>query len=138
MDRGVADTGVLVAAINAKERHHGWAVEQMRLLRPPMLTCEPVLAEAFYLLGGFPKGVEALWRFVETGALEVRFDLSTEWQRVRDLMTRYRDTPISLADACLVRMAELFPDHAVFTPDRHFRVFRKHRNQTIPLIVPAA
>ena len=64
------------------------------------------------------------------------FDLHAEYRAVRDLMRRYRELPMSFADACLVRMAEIHSDGVVWTLDRDFHVYRRHRRQTIPLVTP--
>ena len=64
------------------------------------------------------------------------FDLHAEYRAVRDLMRRYREMPMSFADACLVRMAEIHGDAVVWTLDRDFHVYRRHRRQTIPLVTP--
>jgi predicted nucleic acid-binding protein len=65
------------------------------------------------------------------------FDLAAERERVFALMETYADQPMSLADACLVRMSELHEGAAVFTLDRHFRVYRRNRRQVLPVIIPA-
>jgi predicted nucleic acid-binding protein len=44
---------------------------------------------------------------------------------------------MSLADACLVRMAEIFPGSKVLTFDRDFLIYRKHGNRVIPVLMPA-
>ncbi len=43
---------------------------------------------------------------------------------------------MSLADACLVCMAEVHPESTVFTTDRHFRIYRKHGRTVIPVLMP--
>jgi predicted nucleic acid-binding protein len=66
------------------------------------------------------------------------FDLDREVAAVRDILHRYRDLPASLADACLVRMNEQHRDSVVFTLDRDFQIYRKHRRRVIPLLAPFA
>ncbi|MGI0488680.1 hypothetical protein ACN4EK_25000 [Pantanalinema rosaneae CENA516] len=74
---------------------------------------------------------------VNKGALQVSFCLSDQVQAIAELITRYENVPMSLADACLVRMTELYPESIILTLDNDFRIYRKHRNQEIPLIMPA-
>ena len=80
------------------------------------------------------QGSHQLLALLERGLVIPAFDLSAELPVVAELMRRYQDVPMSLADACLVRMAELHRDSAVFTLDGDFRIYRKHRRQMIPLI----
>jgi hypothetical protein len=80
----------------------------------------------------------ALLDLVAAGTLAVEFALMSELAAVRRLVARYRDRPMSLADACLVRLAELFDDAEVITLDRDFSIYRKHGRQTVPLISPGA
>ena len=130
------DASVLVALINNRDRHHGWAAEQVRTLTSPMITCESVLSESMYVLGNVHGGCEALCGFLENGIVEVSFDLALHKEFILKLMRKYEDLPISLADACLVRMSELFPEHFVFTLDSDFRTYRRFGRRVVPLITP--
>jgi predicted nucleic acid-binding protein len=75
---------------------------------------------------------------LETGAVALAFDLATEQRPVRNLVSRYSDVPMSLADACLVRMSELVADGTVFTLDGDFRIYRRHGRHVIPVLMPPA
>ena len=134
----IADTGPLVALLDRRERHHAWAVEQVRSLTPPLLVCEPVLVEAFFLLAHLPAAQGALFSQLEKGALKIAFHLDEQVSEIRTLSKKYRDRPISLADACVIRMAELFDDHQVFTLDSDFAVYRKHGREALALLYPGA
>jgi predicted nucleic acid-binding protein len=131
----LADTGGLAALLDKRERFHGWATEQAHAL-PRLLTCETVIAELCFLLANTPNGLAPIKMNLFSGAWRIAFSLSDERERVFALMDIYADQPMSLADACLVRMAELNPDSSVFTLDGHFRVYRRNRRQIIPLIIP--
>ena len=133
----IIDTGPLVAFLDRREAHHDWIAEQARTLALPWLLCEAVLAESWHLLRRLPSAQDALLEMVETGLLKVGFALSDDIKAVRLLRQKYRDIPMSLADACLVRMTEKFDDHAICTLDSDFTVYRKHGRQPIPLISPA-
>ena len=98
--------------------------------------CEPVLAEAMYLLAGLPKAQDALFELIENGALRIAFRVEEQVSDLRALHRKYRDRPMSLADACIVRMAELFDRHEVLTLDSDFSIYRKHGREPIVLIRP--
>ncbi len=132
----IADTGPLVALLNRRERHHEWAREQFGLVGPPALTCEAVLSEACFLLGDIHGGMDALMQLVKRGVLAVGFHLDDELPSVMRLLARYRSVPMSLADACLVRMAEQHASSVVLTLDRHFTVYRKSGRLVIPTLMP--
>jgi predicted nucleic acid-binding protein len=74
--------------------------------------------------------------FVRRGLIEIPFRLQTEISRVQELMKQYSDVPISLADACLVCIAEQHRDSVIVTTDRDFRIYRKHGRQAIPVLMP--
>lgn len=137
MPAAIVDTGPLVAYLDRAERHHGWTVDQVRVLDAPLLVCEPVLAEAMYLLSDLPKAQEALFDLLAKGALRIEFQIAEHVDSLRSLHRKYRDRPISLADACIVRMAELFEHHRVFTLDSDFSVYRKNGREPLELIVPS-
>jgi len=132
----IVDTGPLVAFFDRAERHHDWAAGRMRELAVPLLACEPVLAEAMYLLAGLPKAQDALFELIENGALRIAFRVEEQVSDLRALHRKYRDRPMSLADACIVRMAELFDRHEVLTLDSDFSIYRKHGREPIVLIRP--
>jgi uncharacterized protein len=102
------DTRPLVSFLAADARHHAWAVAQWKRLRPPLLTCEPVLTEAAYLLKRDGRDADALFELLERGVIRIALAMQEERADVRALMHRYRNRPMPLADACLVRLSE-FP-----------------------------
>ena len=134
----IVDTGPLVAYFDRSERYHRWAVERIEELDGPLLVCEPVLTEASYLLGRFPKAQDTLMALIGNGALSVAFHIQEHVAELRKLLHKYRDTPMSLADACVVRMAELNERHTVLTLDSDFSVYRKHGKAPLALIHPAS
>jgi uncharacterized protein len=134
----LVDTGPIVALLARDDKHHGWAVEQSKSAPATVHTCEAVLSEAAFLLKRGRHDVDHLFALVETGFLRSDFDFQAEARPVRGLMRRYRDRPMSFADACLVRMAELRPDACVWTVDADFSVYRKNRRQTLSLVIPEA
>lgn len=130
------DTGPLVAFLAAGTEHHGWICEQWKRLHPPLLTCEPVLTEAAFLLKREGRETDPIFELLERGVLRVGLEIEDQLADLRALMRRYRDRPMSLADACLVRLAELHPDGTVFTLDGDFRIYRRHGNKVIPVLMP--
>ena len=130
------DTGPLVAFLHRRDHYHQWAVEQFSRIAPPMYTCEPVLTEACYLLETLPGGCESVLRMLETGALRISLHSEAELTAINTLMTRYGNVPMSLADACLVRMSELNATAVVLSLDSDFMIYRKHGRNVVPLITP--
>ena len=130
------DTGPLVSFLAAGSRHHAWVAEQWQRLAPPLVTCEPVLTEAAFLLKREGGETDGLFALLERGIIRVGLQLDQEQADLRTLMRRYRDRPMSLADACLVRMAELYADGQVFTFDADFLIYRRHGNKVVPLLMP--
>jgi predicted nucleic acid-binding protein len=81
-------------------------------------------------------GPRALGALLRRDAVATAFDLRAELTRVLDLMDKYRDVPMSLADASLVRMTERFPDSTLLTTDDDFRIYRRHGRQVVPCSMP--
>jgi len=134
--RIIIDTGVLVAFLMGSDKFHQWSVQTLNHIQYPLLTCELVLTEVCFLLQKIHLGREKVLQLVQQKYLEILFYLSPEVESIRILMQRYDSVPMSLADACLVKMAEIYTDASVLTLDSDFRIYRKHRNQIIPLIMP--
>ena len=131
------DTGPLVAFLDRRDRYHRWATQQWDQIDPPLLTCESVLSEACFLLRDVPEGAPAVLDLIVRGVLRPSFAVEREAAAIRKLISRYANVPMSLADACLVRMAEEHPGSRVLTLDRDFRLFRIHGRQVIPATMPA-
>ena len=130
------DTGPLVAFLNGRDRYHRWASDQLARMRPPLLTCEAVISETCFLLRLLPSGPIAVLELINRGLLQIPFRLGDEIVRIKGLMMRYANVPMSLADACLVRMAKQYPGSPLFTYDSNFSIHRKNRRQVIPTLMP--
>jgi len=132
----VVDTGPIVALVRSDDQFHAWVLRVIAGLSPPLLTCEAVVAEAWFLLGRTHGGREALAGLLDHELVRVAFRFDDERKRVVELMRKYADVPMSPADACLVRMCELSDGYAVLTLDSDFAVYRKLRDQAVPVIAP--
>ncbi|HEY1612647.1 MAG TPA: hypothetical protein VGF97_03000 [Rhizomicrobium sp.] len=131
--RGIADTGLLVGFANRNDRFHNWAVSIAEQVSTPLLTCEAVLAEtAFHL-----RSCTIVFEMLATGLVALAFDCAGNLPLLEALAKRYADRNPDLADLCLVRMSELHPKFPVITVDREdFRIYRRNKRETIPLICP--
>lgn len=132
----IMDTGPLVAFLAKRSEHHAWVCEVAAELPAPFLTSEIVLAEAAHILRRYRVSTDDLLAIVEQGLLKIPFQMEQEVASVRRLMKRYDDVPMSLADACLVRMSELIPEAMILTLDSDFLIYRRHGRQAIPTLMP--
>jgi predicted nucleic acid-binding protein len=124
----LVDAGPLVALFHADDRHHERCKGVLRELSEPMGTVWPVFTEAMYLLNFSWSAQDALYEMVERGALTLLPLDTSDLPRMRDLMQKYRDLPMDLADAALVRVAEREKVRRVFTLDRRdFEIYRPAR-----------
>ena len=130
------DTGPLVAFLNRRDSFHPWARDLFARLHPPLLSCEAVLAEACFLLQGTHGGTAAVLELVNRGILVPQFSLADHLPSVASLMKKYADLPMSLADACLVRMTEIHDICEVASLDSDFLVYRRNGRQRIPVNMP--
>lgn len=133
--RILLDTGPLVALLNRRDAFHAWSVEQAGSLAPPFYTCEAVLAEAHFLLGGINQGNARLIDLLDSGRIVCPSVAAEHLDRVGELMLRYANVPMSFADACLVCMAEQ-QDSTLFTIDSDFRIYRKNQKDVLRLLIP--
>lgn len=130
------DTGSWVALLSRNDTHHRWAVEQFRLLALPFLSCEAVVAETCFLLkrSGFDPSLAL--QFIDRGVVQLPFLLQEQIGAVSSLFKRYENVPASLADAALIRLAEINDSPLLLTTDSDFHIYRRHGRQTIPLVCP--
>ena len=131
----LVDAGFIVALLSRRDTHHRWAAAQAERLPPPWGTCEAVLSEALHLLGA--RGAPALAALLRRRAVTAAFRLDGDLEPVLRLMQKYVQTPMSLADACLVRMTETVASAVLLTTDTDFRIYRRHGRQVVPCVLPS-
>ncbi|HEY3762316.1 MAG TPA: PIN domain-containing protein [Verrucomicrobiae bacterium] len=130
----IIDSSALVALLDPRNQHHFWARSAVANLPLPWLTCEPVITETFFLLDLPESG--RLDRLLRDGRLRVVFGLRDDVDRILDLKHKYAAVPISLADACLVRMTETLRDPIIVTTDADFKIYRRHGRNVVPCLMP--
>ena len=133
----IADSGFLVALLYTRDKYHTWALRQMDGVQSPLVTCESVLTETAHIVS--QKGIPQLRvsHMVFSGAVSIAFQIDDEIDRVDHLMNQYADRPMDLADACVVRMSELYPRADVLTVDDDFHIYRRNGNGAIPVVMPS-
>ncbi len=132
----VVDTGPLVALLDRRDQHHAWTVDRLGEITVTLKTCEAVISETAFLLHHNDPGYQRLHALLRDGIISVDFNYSSHWERVSKLLQKYASTPMSFADACMVRMSEIYADSKVFTTDSDFLHYRRNGRQVIPLIYP--
>jgi len=132
----ILDTGPLVALLNRRDHYHLWAKDCFAETTPPLLTCEAVISEACFLVRSLPRGPQTVVDLIQRGVLGTNFRIDEEASRLATMMERYTSVPMSLADACLVRMSEQQSEGIVLTLDSDFLIYRKHGRQVIPVLMP--
>ena len=134
----LVDAGPLVALINAADSHHERCTSVLRTLDEPLVTVWPALTEAMYLLGFSWRAQDALWELIDREVIGLVHLDAGNHRRIRELMKKYRDLPMDLADAALVSVAERERISRIFTLDRRdFQLYRPHRLGRFQ-IIPAA
>ena len=132
----IADTGPLVAYLDKRDAFHDWAKAQMRDFTEPLISCEAVVAEALFLLRRGGIDTQLLLQLVERGIVVISIRLDEEIAALRKLIARYSNVPMALADACLVRLAEIHDQCTVWTIDSDFTIYRRNGRRPIPLLMP--
>lgn len=124
----LVDAGPLVALIHADDQQHERCKQVLQSLKEPMGTVWPAMTEAMYMLGFAWQAQDALWEMMESDVVRL-FSLDhSDVPRMRELMRKYQDLPMDLADAALVRVAEREKLRRIFTVDRpDFAIYRPAR-----------
>lgn len=128
------DTGVIVALLDRSEKSHSACAEAVQNLEASLTTCEAVIAESCYLLRSLPGASEAIIDNVATGIFQIPFQLSRETVGVKQILRKYRDRRIDLADACLICLADEFETADILTLDKDFAIYRWGRNKPFRLL----
>ena len=129
------DTGPIVAYLYSRDAYHDWALEAFSEVQPPAITCEAVLTEACFLIERNRWPAMRVLEYVLESEIRIGLQLEHEIEAIRGLMQRYANVPMSLADACLVRLAEI-SDLPICTLDHDFAIYRAGRRRSLTLITP--
>jgi predicted nucleic acid-binding protein len=129
------DTGVIVALLDRSEKFHRACAGAVREMEAPLITCEAVLAESCYLLRNLPGAPETVIENVAAGIFQVPFQLSREAVAVKQVLRKYRDRKIDLADACLICLADEFGTADILTLDKDFEVYRWSRSKPFRILL---
>lgn len=137
MKRIIADASTIVALIDKRDEFHQWTSSQAENLPIPFSTCEAVISESCFLLHNIYQGEKTVLTYLKKGILQIDFSLSNEIEVIESLMRKYENVPMSLADACLVRMSEQIENSVVFTTDSDLHIYRRNGKRKIDSIIPS-
>ncbi len=134
----LVDTGPLIALFDPADKLHARCRKILRGIEEPLYSSVPVLTEAFHMLSPETQGADKLREFIEMGGLTIWYFDDASLERAFELMERYKDHPMDLADASLVVAAEVLRTRKIFTIDRDdfetYRVKRGHRNYPMEIV----
>jgi uncharacterized protein len=123
------DTGFIVALLDRSENFHKTCAQAVREVETPLVTCEAVITESCYLLRNLSGASEAVIENITAGIFQVPFQLSRDTAGVKQILRKYKDRKIDLADACLIRLADHFGTADILTLDQDFRIYRWGKNK---------
>lgn len=135
MPGALLDAGPLVAYLYPRDAYHDWAVGQFKAAKAPFVTCDAVLTEACFLTARSGQPPVRVLQLFDAGVVRLGFDMADELTAIRALIQRYANVPMSLADACLVRMAEMTA-LPICTLDSDFAIYRASGRRALQLIAP--
>lgn len=135
MKPALLDTGVIVALLDRSEKHHQACAKAVQAIDAPLITCEAVIAETCYLLRNLAGAPEAVIENVSAGIFQIPFQLSKHTAVLKQILKKYRDRRIDLADACLIRLADEFETQDILTLDKDFHIYRWGKNKPFRLLL---
>ena len=127
----IADAGFLIALTSPDPKEKSWARVELKKWGAPVLTCDGAVIEASHFCAP-----ALIARMLEDGSFQLAFDLAAQISQVRKLLEKYKDQEMDMVDACIVRMSELYPDCIVLSVDHDFDVYRRFKNERIPVSYP--
>jgi predicted nucleic acid-binding protein len=132
----LVDASYLIAIYNRSDPFHQQCMRVNDSITRPMVTCEPVIAEALHMLRRKPEAAVSILASIQQLLLLIPFNLSQSVSGVAELMEKYNDTPADLADACLIQMAGELNTGDILTLDSDFRHYRWRKTKPFNLLIP--
>ena len=131
----LVDTGFIVALLDRSESFHKACARTVREVEAPLVTCEAVITESCYLLRNLSGAPEAVIENIAAGIFQIPFQLSRDTAAVKQLLRKYKDRKIDLADACLIRLADQFGTADILTLDQDFAIYRWGKNKPFRVLL---
>lgn len=129
------DTGPLVALLSKNDANHARARRLFAECMPPLRSCEAVVAEACFLMRKVhPAGPAEVAALGRRGMYDIAISVDEHWTNIEALLRKYSERPISLADACLIRCAEIHEEARILTFDGDFSVYKWARNRKFEIL----
>ncbi len=128
----IMDTGPLVAYIRRRDKYHHWARQVFAGLSQEIWCCEAVMSEAAFLLAPPSQGTARLLGIADR--MVFPFAYKEQKEVVDALMLKYRNVPMSFADAGLVAIFK--PGTKILTVDSDFLIYRTLDGQPLDVIMP--
>jgi len=132
----LVDASYLIAIYNRSDPFHKQCMQVNDSLARPLVTCEPVIAEALHILRRKPEAAMSILASIQQQLLLIPFNLSQSVSAIAELMDKYNDTPADLADACLIQMADELNTGDILTLDSDFRYYRWRKTRHFNLLIP--
>jgi len=132
----LVDASFLVSVCDKQEPYHRQCMAVLGQVNRPLVTCEPVVTEAIYLLRRLPGAPQAILANIQEGRLEIPFQLAHGVGEALACYNKYRDTPCDFADACLIAMADQLNTGDILTLDRDFKHYRWRRSRAFRMLIP--
>jgi len=132
----LVDASFLVSVYDRQEPYHRQCMAVLDQVKQPLVTCEPVVTEAIYLLRRLLGAPQAILASIQESRLEIPFLLAHGVDEVLAHYTKYRDTPCDFADACLIAMADQLNTGDILTLDSDFKHYRWRRNRRFRMLIP--
>jgi predicted nucleic acid-binding protein len=129
------DSGVIVALLDRRERYHEQCVRVLEEMEQPLATCEAVLSESCFLLKKIPRASDRIMANVKEGIFQIPFQLTRSTLPVQEILRKYRDLPVSFADACLVQIADELDTGDILTLDSDFIHFRWRKTRAFRMLI---
>ncbi|HEY5683859.1 MAG TPA: PIN domain-containing protein [Acidimicrobiia bacterium] len=133
----LVDAGPLYAYVDADDRHHSESLELLLEHPGPLIVPALVITEVAYLIGT-RLGVDAEVRFLgdlAAGEFAIEPVRASDWLRIAELVSRYRDLPLGTVDGSVVATSERLRVTTIATLDRrHFSVVRPTHTDAFELV----
>ena len=130
------DTGPLVALFNKRDQFHYWALTELNFDQVRLVTCEPVLAELFFLTNNSDKVIYAISGMIEDKLLFIESGFSTSPDKFFKLLKKYQDIGTSIADISLVQLFNHTENSEILTTDSDFLIYRDSKGKPLNLRSP--
>jgi uncharacterized protein len=131
MKNTLIDAGPMIALFNSDDKYHAGIMDLLKNYRGILTTSWPVITEVCYMLSYNTDVLADFLKWINRGGAKIEDIAVPDLERIIELLQKYSDVPMDLADASLIVISERSNIMDIITIDSDYCIYRTAGKQML-------